>query len=152
MHALRTGAGLSQEELAQAAGLSVRALSDLERGRTRGPQRRTVRALATVLGLDVRPPPNWNTPPASAAPAPAPKPGPPPGRRPGPSRTPFQLLRDLGDFTAHGSALNRLRVLAEYLDPAHPPVAVVSGQPGLGKTAFAVHAAHALTPHFPHGQ
>ncbi|MFF3620937.1 helix-turn-helix transcriptional regulator [Streptomyces sp. NPDC002467] len=36
MHALRTGAGLSQEELAQAAGSSVRALSDLERGRTRG--------------------------------------------------------------------------------------------------------------------
>ncbi|MFD7558319.1 helix-turn-helix domain-containing protein [Streptomyces sp. NPDC059835] len=72
MHALRTGAGLSQEELAQAAGLSVRALSDLERGRTRGPQRRTVRALATVLGLDVRPPPNWKTPPASAAPAPPP--------------------------------------------------------------------------------
>ncbi|MFE1803374.1 hypothetical protein [Streptomyces sp. NPDC059533] len=29
---------------------------------------------------------------------------------------------------------------------------MVSGQPGLGKTAFAVHAAHALTPHFPHGQ
>ncbi|WP_329390287.1 aspartyl/asparaginyl beta-hydroxylase domain-containing protein [Streptomyces sp. NBC_01351] len=31
-------------------------------------------------------------------------------------------------------------------------MAVVCGQPGLGKTAFAVHAAHALAPHFPDGQ
>jgi hypothetical protein len=30
----------------RAAGVSVRALSDLERGRARGPQRRTVEALA----------------------------------------------------------------------------------------------------------
>lgn len=29
---------------------------------------------------------------------------------------------------------------------------MVSGQPGLGKTAFAVHAAHTLAPRFPHGQ
>ncbi|WP_328622832.1 helix-turn-helix domain-containing protein [Streptomyces sp. NBC_00354] len=155
LHALRTGAGLSQEELAQAAGVSVRALSDLERGRSRGPQRRTVQALATALGLDG---------PAAAElehtaslgrprPGPAPEAGPAtqPETQPVPHH-PLQLPRDLGDFTARGSALNRLRALAEHLDPAHPPVAVVSGQPGLGKTAFAVHAAHTLTPHFPHGQ
>ncbi|MFD0395117.1 hypothetical protein ACFQ3Z_34725 [Streptomyces nogalater] len=29
---------------------------------------------------------------------------------------------------------------------------MVAGQPGLGKTAFAVHAAHLLAPHFPDGQ
>lgn len=52
LRALRTGAELSQEELAQTAGISVRGLSDLERGRSRGPQRRTVRALAAALGLD----------------------------------------------------------------------------------------------------
>ncbi|MEV6612884.1 tetratricopeptide repeat protein [Streptomyces sp. NPDC051051] len=54
------------------------------------------------------------------------------------------LPRDLHDFTARAPALARLRELAERLDPAHPPVAVVSGQPGLGKTAFAVHAAEQL--------
>ncbi|MER7228236.1 helix-turn-helix transcriptional regulator, partial [Streptomyces rubradiris] len=49
---LRARAGLSQEALAHAAGVSVRALADMERGRTRGPQRRTVGALAEALGLD----------------------------------------------------------------------------------------------------
>ncbi|WP_432173616.1 helix-turn-helix domain-containing protein [Streptomyces sp. Tue6028] len=49
---LRTRAGLSQEALAHAAEVSVRALADMERGRTRGPQRRTVQALAEALGLE----------------------------------------------------------------------------------------------------
>ncbi|MDV9192279.1 helix-turn-helix transcriptional regulator, partial [Streptomyces sp. SR27] len=44
LRTLRTRAGLSQEELAHLAGVSVRALADMERGRTRGPQRRTVGA------------------------------------------------------------------------------------------------------------
>ncbi|MGW1607127.1 helix-turn-helix domain-containing protein, partial [Streptomyces eurythermus] len=49
---LRARAGLSREALSHAAQVSVRALADMERGRTRGPQRRTVRALAEALGLD----------------------------------------------------------------------------------------------------
>ncbi|MER6523089.1 NB-ARC domain-containing protein [Streptomyces sp. NPDC001553] len=43
-------------------------------------------------------------------------------------------------------------MLAERDQPARPGVALVCGQPGLGKTAFAVHAAHALAPCFPDGQ
>jgi predicted transcriptional regulator len=39
---LRTVAGLTQEELAEAAGLSSRALSDLERGAVASPRRETV--------------------------------------------------------------------------------------------------------------
>ncbi|WP_392958800.1 hypothetical protein [Streptomyces sp. LN245] len=42
--------------------------------------------------------------------------------------------------------------LAERTDAGRSAVSVVSGQPGLGKTAFAVHAAYALAPHFPDGQ
>jgi transcriptional regulator with XRE-family HTH domain len=48
---LRTAAGLTQAELAEAAGLSLRALSDLERGVATTPQRETVRLLADALHL-----------------------------------------------------------------------------------------------------
>src|SRR3954471_3134457 len=48
---LRTAAALSQEELAERAGLSVRALSDLERGVHQAPRLETVRLLATALDL-----------------------------------------------------------------------------------------------------
>src|SRR5215213_5598145 len=47
----RTAAALSQEELAERAGVSVRALSDLERGIHRAPRLETVRMLAEALGL-----------------------------------------------------------------------------------------------------
>ncbi|APU16198.1 MULTISPECIES: helix-turn-helix domain-containing protein [Actinoalloteichus] len=48
----RRAAQLTQEELAARSGLSVRAISDMERGRALGPQRRTVAALTDALELD----------------------------------------------------------------------------------------------------
>jgi transcriptional regulator with XRE-family HTH domain len=48
---LRAGARLTQEELAEAAGLSSRAVSDLERGVVTTPHKDTVRLLADALGL-----------------------------------------------------------------------------------------------------
>ncbi len=142
---LRTRAGLSQEALSHAAGVSVRALADMERGRTRGPQRRTVQVLAEALGLDDaeaadleksaavgRPRPRTATVPAA------------PGT--------LALPRDIKDFTARGPALAALLELAQDTGSDRPGVSVVTGQPGLGKTAFAVHAAHRLAPHFPDGQ
>jgi transcriptional regulator with XRE-family HTH domain len=45
-------AGLTQEELAQQSGLSVRAVSDIERGHTSRPYARTIRLLADALQLD----------------------------------------------------------------------------------------------------
>jgi len=47
----RVAAGLSQEALAEAAGLSPRAISALERGERRAPQQETVRLLADALAL-----------------------------------------------------------------------------------------------------
>src|SRR5438067_12194256 len=47
----RIAAGLSQEALAERAGLSTRGISDLERGLRTTPQRQTVRRLADALGL-----------------------------------------------------------------------------------------------------
>ncbi|MFE7129836.1 ATP-binding protein [Streptomyces sp. NPDC057638] len=156
----RQRAGLSQEELAHASGVSVRALADMERGRSRGPQRRTLRALADALGLE---PPEAqrleraahrgrarprtadtrtaDTRPADTRTADA-----------RPAASGLALPRDLGDFTARGPALAELLTLAADTDRTQPPVVLVCGQPGLGKTSFAVHAAHQLVPRFPDGQ
>ncbi|MDQ0578629.1 ATP-binding protein [Streptomyces rishiriensis] len=142
---LRDGAGLSQEALSHAAGVSVRALADMERGRTRGPQRRTVQALAEALGLDDGEAANLEKSAAEGRPRRRPATG---------TAVPVTLAlpRDIQDFTARAPALAQLLDLARDADPGRPMVTVVTGQPGLGKTAFAVHAAHGLAPHFPDGQ
>lgn len=49
---LRQSAGLSQMELANRAGVSLRGISDLERGVRRAPHLTTVRLLADALELD----------------------------------------------------------------------------------------------------
>jgi predicted ATPase/DNA-binding XRE family transcriptional regulator len=51
LKALRDGAGFTQEELAAIAGLSVHAVSALERGERRRPHVDTVRALSSALEL-----------------------------------------------------------------------------------------------------
>ena len=48
----RQAAGLTQEELAERARLSVRGITDLERGVRRAPHKETVHLLAEALGLD----------------------------------------------------------------------------------------------------
>src|SRR5215213_3877342 len=47
----RLAAGLTQEELAEQAGMSTRGISDLERGARSHPHRETLRLLADALGL-----------------------------------------------------------------------------------------------------
>ncbi|MFI9211153.1 BTAD domain-containing putative transcriptional regulator [Streptomyces sp. NPDC053253] len=51
LQAFRRRAGLSQEVAAARAGISTRALRDIERGRVRRPQSRTLQRLADALGL-----------------------------------------------------------------------------------------------------
>ncbi len=52
LRALRSAAGLTQEELAARAGLTANGVSALERGTRTRPYPHTVRALADALGLD----------------------------------------------------------------------------------------------------
>src|ERR1051325_8443934 len=52
LRALREKSGFTQEELATIAGLSVHAVSALERGERRRPHLETVRALSAALDLN----------------------------------------------------------------------------------------------------
>ncbi|WP_236602348.1 helix-turn-helix domain-containing protein, partial [Streptomyces sp. MBT72] len=51
IQSFRRRAGLSQEAAASWAGISTRALRDIERGRARRPRVHTLRSLAATLGL-----------------------------------------------------------------------------------------------------
>ncbi|MBW5420046.1 hypothetical protein GKQ77_00405 [Streptomyces sp. BG9H] len=70
-------------------------------------------------------------------------------------RVPAQLPGDLADFTGREE---QRRAVARELTPAAAtlrgvvPVVAVTGMAGIGKTALAVHTAHALTDRFPDGR
>ena len=142
---LRIGAGLTQEELAEAAGVSTRSVSDLERGINLTARKATARLLANALGL---------TGPARAEFEAAARGRPVPGedRVGGPAAAATRTLpRDVASF------IGRQRQLQELVDASASSGGVVSihaigGMAGIGKTAFAVHAAHRLADRFPAGQ
>ena len=143
LRTLRTQARLTQEELAEAAALSPRSVSDLERGIAATPRRETVRLLADALRL---------TGPAraefEAVARGRPVPAVPVTDTAAAMRT---LPRDIASFTG------RQQELQELVDAAAGAGGVVGihaigGMAGVGKTAFAVHAAHRLADRFPGGQ
>lgn len=152
LRSLRARAGLSQEALALRAGVSVRALADLERGRTRGPQRHTVAALVEALALDAADAEALERAAALGRPRPRPAPTAHTASAAPPASAQLRLPPDLPDFTAREEALACLRAVADDAAAAGPAVVLVTGQPGLGKTAFAVRAAHGLAEGFPDGR
>jgi tetratricopeptide (TPR) repeat protein/transcriptional regulator with XRE-family HTH domain len=148
----RVGAGLTQEELAQRAGLSVRAVSDMERGRTRKPFLRSVRQLASALGLA---PPQRALLIAAAEPeaaltVPA-KADRTDGQRFIPP-VPRQLPSGVARFTGRAAELGLLAGLVEPAGREAGTAVVISGTAGVGKTALAVHFAHQVAADFPDGQ
>ena len=138
---LRAGAGLTQEELAEAAGVAVRSIRYLERGSVASPQKETVRLLAGALGL---------AGPARAGFEAAARSGAPPGAAV-PVRT---LPRDTASFTGRQRELAELMGAVARAADAGGVVGIhaIGGMAGVGKTAFAVHAAHRLADRFPGGQ
>jgi tetratricopeptide (TPR) repeat protein/transcriptional regulator with XRE-family HTH domain len=139
LRGLRTEAGLTQEELAEAAGLTSRAISYLERGEVTTPHKETVRLLADALRL---------AGPARAQFEMAARGRAGPGGNDAAAVT-RTLPRDVASFTG------RQRELAELAGGAERPVVsirAIGGMAGIGKTAFAVHAAHRLAGKFPGGQ
>ncbi len=141
---LRTDAGLTQEELAEAAGVSTRSVSDLERGVNLTARKDTARLLAGALHLTGSDRAEFE----AAARGRAVSGGAGTGGVAAATRT---LPRDIVSFTG------RQRELGELVEAAAGSGGVVGihaigGMAGVGKTAFAVHAAHRLADLFPGGQ
>jgi hypothetical protein len=67
-----------------------------------------------------------------------------------PHPAPHQLPSDPTKFTGRGEHLRELNELAAEDSPSR--IAVITGQPGVGKTALAVHWAHQVLDRFPDGQ
>ncbi|WP_245614495.1 ATP-binding protein [Actinokineospora inagensis] len=131
----RRAAGLTQERLAAASGLSVRALRDLERGRAQAAQRRSSELLADALSLTGGDRDAFLTAARD-------------GRRrvASPVGPPCAVPQPVTDLRGRDRELAEIRVAAD-----HSPVVAVVGQPGVGKTTLAVSAVHQLRPHFPDG-
>jgi tetratricopeptide (TPR) repeat protein/transcriptional regulator with XRE-family HTH domain len=128
--------GLTQEEVADRAGLSVRALRKIENDEIQAPRPSTVRLLAGVFALTGA---DRDAFYAAARPA--------PGRGRG---APAQLPADPAGFTGRDAELDRLTGL--LTTDRRRITVVIAGTAGIGKTTLAVHWAHRVKHQFPDGQ
>jgi len=151
---LRDEAGLTQEELAEAAGVSRRAVSDLERGINRTAHKDTAALLAGALGLDGRAGELFVAAARGRAPAADVLAA---GRAMAAGAFAASirgLPRDLAAFTGRQAELAQLMgtLTAVAAGGGVVGICAIDGMAGIGKTTFAVHAAHRLAGTFADGQ
>ena len=147
---LRTEVRLTQEELAEASGVRPRSISDLERGVAVSPQRETIRRLADALKLAGPVRAQFEAVARGRA-APAATEAAWGGGTGAATRT---LPRDVASFTGRQQELQELVNATAGVAASGGVVSIhaIGGMAGVGKTAFAVHAAHRLADQFPAGQ
>ena len=167
--------GLTQEELAERAGVSVRTICHVETGRIEHPRPATVRRLAEALALtgtdleefqraatgipdESSQPPERSQQPHSDT-KPTPEATPLPGATPIPAvkSIPAQLPPAHAGFTGRTEQLNMLDALLEGESDQLPTtgavvISAIAGTAGVGKTALAVHWASRVAARFPDGQ
>ncbi|MFV2009236.1 MULTISPECIES: ATP-binding protein [unclassified Micromonospora] len=162
LRALRLQRRLTQEELAEAAGSSVRSIREMERGRVHSPQRRTVVLLADALRLagadrdcfvalaraERQPRDSGTVPHGQYNSGTVPHDGPA-------VVVPGELPSAVPDLAGRAEILQRLSTLAAEVAAGRPDtssVVVLHGPPGIGKTSLAVAAGHRLSWAFAGGQ
>lgn len=169
----RFRAGLSQEELAELAGVSARTICSIERGRARKPYPRSVRLLADALQLSGRVRQEFLSVAQQAGPslndqsvngdavarASMEQGGPSVGQLDSKSQykteswvVPQQLPSSATDFVGRKRQILQLNAALNAPAVAGVPAAVICGQPGMGKTTLALQVAHSLRSAFPDGQ
>jgi transcriptional regulator with XRE-family HTH domain len=146
-------AGLSQQRLAEASGLSVRAIGDLERGKSRRPYPDSIRRLADALQLSggarndlftaaglLADAARQALPEAVGAPPPI------------PSVEPRQLPAPVRHFVGRARELADLSERVRGQVPGTVVILAIGGMAGIGKTALALQFAHEVIESFPDGQ
>jgi tetratricopeptide (TPR) repeat protein/transcriptional regulator with XRE-family HTH domain len=138
----RRQAGLTQEELAARTGLTVRSISNIERGRVARPRRHSVAALAQGLGLQGEQARRFvrHYCPDATAPSAAPV-----------VPAPAQLPAGIASFIGRRQEIDVLDGLRARRGEG-VVVAVLAGMAGIGKTSLAVHWAQRARQDFPDGQ
>ena len=128
----RAAAGLTQEDLAERAALSVRGISDLERGVNRGPRPDTIRRLVDALHLE----PDEQAALAATAHTIL------DDQTSGPFLSPLPTGNFLGALPAGAilarvQELARLQVAIDAVAAGNGRLVLLAGEPGVGKTRLA---------------
>jgi transcriptional regulator with XRE-family HTH domain len=165
----RSAYGLTQEDLAQRSGVSIRAIADMERGRTARPFRHSVRRLADALSLQAPDRQQLEMAATRSAVAGILRGDGPcaPGAHTGPKllvarpepgngrgTLPRQLPPPAADFVGRTAQLRALSGALARPDRTGETVTIlaIAGTAGVGKTALALRWAHQIADRFPDGQ